>query len=113
MAGDAVDHPQHYNELPNDIECIDVVRHFNFNRGNAIKYIWRAGLKGDEVEDLKKAIWYLNDEIKRVQTADVTDTTPVKQWEARRYECGCTEEKRGAVWRPVLLCRAHINGRPK
>jgi Protein of unknwon function (DUF3310) len=62
---DSVDHPKHYNTVPN-IECIDVVRHFNFNRGNAIKYVWRAGNKGDEIEDLKKAIWYLQDEINRL-----------------------------------------------
>lgn len=60
-----VNHPDHYNQL--GIECIEVVRHFNFNRGNAIKYIWRAGLKGDAVEDLEKAIWYLRDEIGRLK----------------------------------------------
>jgi hypothetical protein len=61
-----VNNPQHYNNLP--IECIEVVRYFNFNRGNAIKYIWRAGSKdtSKEIEDLQKAIWYLQDEIKRL-----------------------------------------------
>jgi len=63
---DSVNHPEQYNRVPG-IECIDVVRHFNFNRGNAIKYIWRAGAKGDEIEDLRKAIWYIEDEIKRIQ----------------------------------------------
>ena len=63
---DSVNHPEHYNRVPG-IECIDVVRHFNFNHGNAIKYIWRAGAKGDEIEDLRKAIWYIEDEIKRIQ----------------------------------------------
>jgi hypothetical protein len=69
---DSVDHPSHYNSLPatcecgKHIECIQVVRHMNFNLGNVIKYLWRAGLKdGDEIEDLKKARWYLDDEIKR------------------------------------------------
>lgn len=62
---DNVNHPAHYNKVPG-IECIDVVRHFNFNRGNAIKYIWRAGAKGDEIEDLRKALWYIEDEIKRL-----------------------------------------------
>lgn len=62
-----VDHPAHYQQVPG-IECIDVVRHFNFDRGNAIKYIWRAGEKdrATEIEDLQKAIWYLTDEIKRL-----------------------------------------------
>ena len=59
-----VNHPDHYNA--HAIECIDVVEHMNFNRGNAIKYVWRAGLKGDAVEDLRKAIWYLEREIKRI-----------------------------------------------
>lgn len=63
---DPVNHPKHYTSHPSGIECIDVTRHMNFNRGNAIKYIWRAGEKGPAVEDLKKAIWYLQDEIKRL-----------------------------------------------
>lgn len=68
-----VDHPLHYNLLPavckkcgEVIECIDVVRHLNFNLGNTIKYIWRAGHKdGNGIEDLRKAAWYLDDEIRR------------------------------------------------
>jgi hypothetical protein len=62
---EAVNHPAHYNQVPG-IECIDVVRYFSFNLGNSIKYIWRAGHKGDIIEDLEKAIWYLQDEIKRL-----------------------------------------------
>lgn len=62
-----VNHPKHYNTNPSGIECIEVVRHMNFNKGNAIKYIWRAGDKGNEIEDLQKAIWYLNDEIARLK----------------------------------------------
>ena len=64
---DAVNHPKHYTEHPSGIECIDVVEPMLFNRGNAIKYIWRAGSKGKEVEDLQKAVWYLEREIKRIQ----------------------------------------------
>ena len=60
-----VNHPNHYNTL--GIECIDVVENFNFNRGNAMKYIWRAGLKGDAIQDLQKAAWYINREIERLQ----------------------------------------------
>lgn len=62
-----VDHPKHYNNQVPNIECIDVVEHFNFNRGNAIKYIWRAENKGDEIEDLEKAVWYLQREIQRIK----------------------------------------------
>lgn len=63
---ETVNHPSHYNQVPG-IECIDVIRYFSFSRGSAIKYIWRAGYKGDEVEDLEKAIWYLQDEIKKLK----------------------------------------------
>jgi hypothetical protein len=67
-AHDPVDHPAHYTSHPSGIECIEVTRHMTFNRGNAIKYIWRAGQKdlAKAVEDLEKAIWYLNDEINRI-----------------------------------------------
>ncbi len=60
-----VDHPRHYNAHPSGIECIDVVEHMNFCIGNAIKYLWRADLKGDALEDLKKACWYIEREIER------------------------------------------------
>ena len=66
---DAIDHPTHYNAHPSGIECIDVVEHMPFNVGNAIKYLWRAGMKGDLVEDLKKARWYIDREIARVEKA--------------------------------------------
>lgn len=61
-----VDHPEHYNSHPSGIECIDVVQHMNFNLGNAIKYIWRASDKGNAIQDLEKARWYLDKEIERV-----------------------------------------------
>lgn len=61
-----VNHPHHYNQIAN-IECIDVVENFNFNVGNAIKYLWRAGLKGNAIEDLEKAAWYCQREIERVK----------------------------------------------
>lgn len=60
---DNVNHPKHYKEHPSGIECIEVTEHFNFCLGNAIKYIWRADSKGNDVEDLQKAAWYINREI--------------------------------------------------
>lgn len=66
---DMVNHPRHYAGTVPGIEAIEVARHFNFNRGNAIKYIWRAGAKdkAKEIEDLKKAVWYLTDEITQLE----------------------------------------------
>ena len=64
---DPVNSPKHYRSHPSGVECITVTEHFNFNRGNAIKYIWRAGEKGNELQDLKKAEWYLRREIARLE----------------------------------------------
>jgi hypothetical protein len=61
--------PPHYKSHPSGIECIEITRHMNFNLGNAIKYIWRAGEKGDPLVDLEKAKWYINDEIERLKNA--------------------------------------------
>lgn len=62
---DAVNHPKHYLGHPSGIECIQITEHMGFNLGNATKYIWRADLKGDAIEDLKKAAWYINREIEK------------------------------------------------
>lgn len=59
--------PSHYRRHPSGIECIEITRHLNFNVGNAIKYLWRHMDKGDPVENLKKAQWYIDDEIRRLQ----------------------------------------------
>ena len=62
---DAVNHPKHYTSHPSGVECIQVTEHMGFNLGNAVKYIWRADLKADAIEDLKKAKWYIERELKR------------------------------------------------
>ena len=80
---DSVNHPAHYNSHPSGIECIEIARHHNFNIGNTIKYLWRAGLKSEEgmedtdkqVEDLNKAIWYIKDEIKRITEFNTSHKT--------------------------------------
>lgn len=67
---DNVNHPPHYTQslskcqCGRTIECIDVVRHMNFNIGNAIKYLWRCDFKNAPIEDLRKAAFYIQDEIK-------------------------------------------------
>lgn len=75
VTNDAVNHPAHYTSHPSGIECIEITRHYCFSIGNAIKYLWRAGLKKDaslkdvekEIEDLKKAIFYINDRISQIE----------------------------------------------
>jgi len=62
---DIINHPSHYTSHPSGIECIQITEHMGFNLGNAVKYIWRADLKGNAIEDLEKAVWYIQREIER------------------------------------------------
>lgn len=80
---DPVNHPPHYTSHPaacacgRGIECIQVTEHMGFCIGNAIKYLWRAGRKGEAIEDLRKAAWYIDREIKRIEVTDGrSSTTP-------------------------------------
>jgi hypothetical protein len=66
---DPVNHPGHYVSHPSGIECIQVTEHMGFNLGNAIKYVWRADLKNDALEDLRKAAWYIDREIQKRERA--------------------------------------------
>ena len=72
MKNDNVNHPSHYTD--GKIEVIDFIedKKLNFHRGNAVKYIARAGKKNiaNEVEDLEKAVWYINREIERLKKED-------------------------------------------
>lgn len=75
---DEVNHPTHYNSHPSGVECIQVTEGMNFCVGNAVKYLWRAGLKVSESEDakqatirdLKKARWYVDREISRLERGE-------------------------------------------
>lgn len=62
---DNVNHPKHYTQHPSGVECIQITEHMNFCLGNAVKYIWRADLKQNAIEDLKKARWLIDREIER------------------------------------------------
>lgn len=74
---DNVNSPKHYTSHPSGVQCIDIVRHYCFSVGNAIKYLWRAGLKTEEgmtdkekeIEDLNKAIWYIKDRINQLKNS--------------------------------------------
>ncbi|MDR2005346.1 MAG: DUF3310 domain-containing protein [Prevotella sp.] len=76
---DNVNHPKHYTSHPSGVECIQVTECHNFCIGNAIKYLWRAGLKIDadktdlqkQVEDLEKAVWYIQREIQRLKNESI------------------------------------------
>jgi len=61
---DMVNHPPHYTQHPSGVECIQITEHMSFTIGNAMKYLWRAGLKNG-IEDLEKAKWYIEREIAR------------------------------------------------
>jgi hypothetical protein len=73
---DNVNHPSHYTQHPSGVECIAITRHYCFSIGSAIKYLWRAGLKKEEgmtdrqkeIEDLQKAVWYINDRIEQLKS---------------------------------------------
>ena len=65
MNHDNVNNPKHYTSHPSGIDCIQITEHMGFCLGNAMKYIWRADLKGDAIEDLEKAVWYVKREIER------------------------------------------------
>lgn len=74
---DNVNHPSHYSYLKElcGVEVIDITRHLDFDTGNAVKYLLRAGHKSEEgytdkdkaIEDLKKAVFYINDKIKMLE----------------------------------------------
>lgn len=64
---DLVNSPKHYTSHPSGIEAIQVTRHMNFNLGNAMKYLWRAGRKDEAILDLQKALYYIADEIRRLE----------------------------------------------
>jgi len=65
---DPVNHPAHYTSHPSGIETIEITRHLSFNLGNSIKYILRSPYKGKAIEDLQKAVWYLNDQIRLLKS---------------------------------------------
>lgn len=81
VVGDAINHPTHYISHPSGIECIQITEHHNFNVGNAIKYLWRAGLKGAALEDLKKARWYIEREITRAAPVKTSGLSPDDRYE--------------------------------
>ncbi|QJS14185.1 DUF3310 domain-containing protein [Streptomyces argyrophyllae] len=67
---DEINHPSHYTWIPSGLEVIDITEHMNFNLGNAVKYVLRSNHKHDSpLTDLRKAAWYINREIERLEAA--------------------------------------------
>jgi hypothetical protein len=64
---DMVNHPGHYNWFSNGAEVIDITENLSFNLGNVVKYVARASRKGNQIEDLEKAHWYLVRELDRIR----------------------------------------------
>lgn len=89
---DSVNYPPHYRAHASGVECIEITEHMNFCLGNAVKYIWRAGLKKDAIEDLNKAVWYVSREIKRIEKAEKE-----RSRELIRYQY--TESNKPSNWR--------------
>ena len=86
---DRVNHPAHYVSDPSGVECIEITRHRGFNIGNAIKYLWRAGLKTStadpltkQIEDLEKARWYIADEIERLRNENTVEKQLLRDLDA-------------------------------
>ena len=65
MKTDNINNPAHYTSHPSGHQAIEFCGEMNFALGNAFKYLYRAGLKGSALEDLKKARWYLRYEMDR------------------------------------------------
>ena len=93
---DPVNHPSHYTSsdakcriCDEPIECIDVTQHMGFCLGNAVKYIWRAGLKSEDktIQDLEKAMWYIRKHIEKLEEAYERELPPVKFYSPKEGEC--------------------------
>ena len=104
---EAVEHPSHYADgWSNGAEVIDITEHLNFNRGNAVKYIARAGKKNPdtEIEDLRKAQWYLQRELYRLGADGPTD---------RMLDAKMASEGQPRVWEDFSQIPAGVGVRDK
>ena len=81
---DPVNQPSHYTSHPSGIECIQITEHMGFCTGNAVKYIWRADLKDNAIQDLEKAKWYSEREIAKRKAAEIDRVK--ERWHKRQME---------------------------
>ena len=92
---DNVNHPKHYTSHPSGVEAIEITRWLRGPYSNACKYVMRGweGLKGDPIEDLRKALWYLNDAEKFPDDGDILPPNADMRWR-EYYEAEPCEEKK-------------------
>lgn len=82
---DMVNHPPHYTSHPSGHEVIELTRLLPFGAGNALKYVLRRDIKGNPIQDLDKAVWYLTDSI---ENEVGYTTTPKMRSLAQRFMLG-------------------------
>ena len=135
LTNNPVDHPSHYTTHPSGIEAIEVCGRMGFCTGNAFKYVFRFKNKWSPLEDLKKAIWYIDREAfqRGVSTKDkptVSSRVLAAHWRVERVKTGelidrivgsrpgNAEKALFYIWLAdnnsengtfLLLARAHIN----
>jgi hypothetical protein len=93
---DPVNHPSHYTSHPSGIECIQITEHYNFTVGNAIKYMWRQGLKSsgitdskrEQIQDCEKAIWYIQRHIQNLKGELYAESKKQNETVAKTGTCG-------------------------
>ena len=107
-----VNHPKHYNSHPSGIEVIEIVRWMEFDTGNSFKYVSREDHKGNSVQDLEKAIFYVDDYWKmRVDNPDYTlrwypNRVRELVWEFVRME---TNPTKAAVYFALYMAQISLN----
>lgn len=105
MSKDAIN-PDHYRSDPSGVECIQITRHRNFNVGNAIKYLWRLGLKDGNPakQELEKARWYLVDEMSRLEKLWKHIDRPYRPSDPSKIEAARVTRHRTVNVRNALNC---------
>ena len=83
---DPIHHPRHYTAHKSGVECIQLTECLGFNVGNAVKYVWRADEKGRPIEDLRKALWYLERELSRPVVSGLLPGVDPVTFERIQYE---------------------------
>ncbi len=92
--------PSHYKSHPSGVEAIEVCQHLDFCLGNAVKYLWRAGKKGDFVQDLEKSAWYFR---RTIENRKVGHGSPIRSVpNTAALTQVIASESEGSVLRDVL-----------